>query len=117
VNHSVLTCEYSRFVATFIISQVSDDVPLRLTRQQNNQDEGHGFSRAVNRLRLTASAAEVRFSRHIGRSHLFPLRVRDRRLEDVPQGLKCVRANSVPQGRLKNAQDCIEAYFQLTLRD
>lgn len=37
-------------------------------------NEGRGFSRAVNRpVRLTALAAEVRFSRHLGRSHRSPL--------------------------------------------
>ena len=35
--------------------------------------EGHGFSRAIRAVPTTASAAEVRFSRHLGRSHFFPV--------------------------------------------
>jgi hypothetical protein len=38
--------------------------PKRLGKRLSN--EGHGFSRAVKGLRLTALAAEVRFSRHTG---------------------------------------------------
>ena len=34
-------------------------------------NEGHGLSRAVKDLRLTALAAEVGFSRPIGQSHVF----------------------------------------------
>src|ERR1700733_8255306 len=45
-------------------------------------DEGHGFSRAVNSLRLTASAAEVRFTRHLRRTHLRAKVQSRRRKED-----------------------------------
>jgi hypothetical protein len=38
-------------------------------KEKASQYEGHGFSRAVNGRRLTASAAEVRFSRLTGRSY------------------------------------------------
>src|ERR1700688_364935 len=47
-------------------------------------NEGHGFSRAVNSRRLTASAAEVRFSRATGaKSPLSRLSFSSTQLEDV----------------------------------
>jgi hypothetical protein len=46
-------------------------VALRPTvRAEAALDEGHGFSRAVKGLERRLSAAEVRFSRHIGRERL-----------------------------------------------
>jgi hypothetical protein len=50
----------------------------------NPSNEGHGFSRAVNSRRLTASAAEVRFSRATGaKSSLSRLSFSSRQLENV----------------------------------
>ena len=47
-------------------------------------NEGHGFSRAVNSRRLTASAAEVRFSRATGaKSSLSRLSFSSRQLDNV----------------------------------
>jgi hypothetical protein len=46
-------------------------------------------------VRLTALAAEVRFSRHMGRSHLSPqLRFAADDCKDVPQGLKALSSES-----------------------
>src|SRR5271163_1364021 len=48
----------------------------------------------------TALAAEVRFSRHIGRSYLSAHDVRDRRLERRTSGAKVCACKLSPQGRL-----------------
>ena len=80
----------------FCTTSSSGAQALNMLREKPSLHEGHGFSRAVNGLRTTTLAAEVRFSTHTAQRHLSP---RQRSpaddWKDVPQGPQGLKPSSV----------------------